>query len=134
MDNELLGELLTYIIADPSDVVFLRGIKEGISYIQPQDMTPEVPILDRFIEDLLTSKIELPREAMRMYVSYGFSDTTKSYVSIISSSKVNRGYKNDLLDRLNATTIVGCLNPIVEVLQDELISLEAGNPGKSRRQ
>ena len=49
MDNELLGELLTYIISDPSDVVFLRGIREGISYIQPQDMTPEVKILDRFI-------------------------------------------------------------------------------------
>ena len=47
MDNELLGELLTYIISDPSDVVFLRGIREGISYIQPQDMTPEVKILDR---------------------------------------------------------------------------------------
>ena len=134
MDNELLGELLTYIISDPSDVVFLRGIREGISYIQPQDMNPEVKILDRFIEDLLTAKIELQKEAMRMYVSYGFSDTTKSYVSVVSGSRVNKGYKLDLLDRLNASTIVGCLNPIVDVLQDELISLEAGNPGKSRRQ
>ena len=134
MDNELLGELLTYIISDPSDVVFLRGIREGISYIQPQDMTPEVKILDRFIEDLLVAKIEMQKEAMRMYVNYGFSDTTKSYVSVISGSRVNRAYKLDLLDRLNASTIVGCLNPIIDVIQDELISLEAGNPGKSRRQ
>lgn len=62
MDNELLGELLTYIISDPSDVVFLRGIREGISYIQPQDMTSEVKILDRFIEDLLVAKIEMQKK------------------------------------------------------------------------
>ena len=134
MGNELLGELLTYILSDPSDRTFLISLKEAINSIPAEHTTQEEELLDRMLDVLLANKIEEKKQVFQIYLGMGFKDELKSYVSVIENGRVNKAYKKELIERINSINIANILNPIVEDLQDNLLSLEGGNPGKSRRQ
>ena len=134
MGNELLGELLTYILSDPADRTFLISLKEAINSIPAEHTTQEEELLDRMLDVLLANKIEEKKQVFQIYLGMGFKDELKSYVSVIENGRVNKAYKKELIERINSINIANILNPIVEDLQDNLLSLEGGNPGKSRRQ
>ena len=90
MGNELLGELLTYILSDPADRTFLISLKEAINSIPAEHTTQEEELLDRMLDVLLANKIEEKKQVFQIYLGMGFKDELKSYVSVIENGRVNK--------------------------------------------
>ena len=109
MGNELLGELLTYILSDPADRTFLISLKEAINSIPAEHTTQEEELLDRMLDVLLANKIEEKKQVFQIYLGMGFKDELKSYVSVIENGRVNKAYKKYMIKPLtiyNLYTII----------------------------
>ena len=113
MGNELLGELLTYILSDPADRTFLISLKEAINSIPAEHTTQEEELLDRMLDVLLANKIEEKKQVFQIYLGMGFKDELKSYVSVLENGRVNKAYKKELIERINSINIANILNPIL---------------------
>lgn len=130
MNEEFLGELITYIISDPSDSSFMKSVCLGLEKLPQEYQVEDTVVLIKLIRKLLENDIKDTKQAIRLYDNGGFTDNIKEFVDFLP--KVNKRYKGDLLEQLYSLSMCAELNPLVDRIQDAMRDMEAGNPGKSR--